>query len=108
MVLRGARLILVPAAFNMTTGPTHWSLTFRARALDNQCFLVGTSVARDPDFSYVAYGHSIITDPWGAVISETNEQPGCVITDIDLSETDRIRRQLPLLSARRPELYETS
>lgn len=65
MCLRGAKVIFVPAAFNMTTGPAHWELLFRQRAVDNQCFTVGVSPARDEQGSYVAYGNSIAVDPWG-------------------------------------------
>ena len=105
MVLRGAQIILVPAAFNMTTGPAHWDVMFRSRAIDNQCFMVGTSPACDMDFTYHAYGHSIAVSPWGTVLSEMDEKEGAALTDIDLSEIARIRRQLPLLSARRTDLY---
>lgn len=106
MVQDGAKLILVPAAFNMTTGPAHWEVMFRSRAIDNQCFVAGTSDARDPDFSYVAWGHSMVVDPWGTVVSELDEKPGIAITEIDLGYVDQIRAQLPLLSARRTDLYE--
>ena len=106
MALRGAKAVLVPAAFNMTTGPAHWELTFRARALDNQCYYVGTSPARDPEAGYVAWGHSIVTSPWGEVLGELDEKEGVLLTEIDLSYADKVRRELPLLSARRPEVYK--
>ena len=67
MTLRGARVLFVPAAFNMTTGPAHWELLFRQRAVDNQVFTVGTSPARDESASYHAWGHSIVCDPWGSI-----------------------------------------
>ncbi|MDO4478828.1 MAG: carbon-nitrogen hydrolase family protein [Lachnospiraceae bacterium] len=105
MVQQGARVILVPAAFNMTTGPAHWTLNFRSRALDNQCFMVGTCTARNEKAGYVAYGHSIITSPWGDVVSEMDERAGGKITDIDITECERIRVQLPILSARREDVY---
>ncbi len=76
MALEGAKLIFVPGAFNMTTGPAHWSLSFRMRAVDNQCFMVGCSPARDVSASYVAYGHSMVCDPWGNVVAEADEKPG--------------------------------
>ena len=103
--LEGAQLFLVPAAFNMTTGPAHWELMFRSRAVDDQMFVVGTSDARDMNASYHAWGHSMIVDPWGTVISEMDENPDARVTEIDLAQVDRIRRQLPLLSARRDDLY---
>ena len=108
MALEGARLILVPAAFNMTTGPAHWTLHMRARALDNQCFVAATSVARDMEASYHAWGHSMVTDPWGSVISELDERAGSLLTDIDFGRVEEVRAQLPLLSARRTDLYDLS
>ena len=65
MTLRGARMILVPAAFNMTTGPAHWELMFRGRAVDNQCYMIGTSDARDEQAGYISWGHSLVVSPWG-------------------------------------------
>lgn len=105
MALKGAKLILVPAAFNMTTGPAHWQIMFRSQALNNQCFVAGTSPARDEASSYVAWGHSLLVSPWGDIIKEIGEKEGFQITEIDLSEADRIRSQLPLLSARRTDVY---
>ncbi len=102
----GARLILVPAAFNTTTGPAHWELNFRSRALDNQCFYAGTSVAQDLSASYHAWGHSLAVSPWGNVLGQLDEKPGCLVTELDLDDADDIRAQLPLLSARRHDLYE--
>ena len=65
MTLRGARTILVPAAFNMTTGPAHWELMFRGRAVDNQCYMIGTSDARDEQAGYISWGHSLVCHPGG-------------------------------------------
>ena len=107
MALRGAQVLFVPAAFNMTTGPAHWQLLFRQRAVDNQCFTVGTSPARDEKASYVAWGHSIVCDPWGSVVSELDEGEHVAVIDLDLSRVSAIRRQLPIMSARRTDLYET-
>ena len=107
MVLRGAKMILVPAAFNMTTGPAHWDVMFRGRAVDNQCFVAGTSSARDTGASYVAWGHTLLVSPWGDVIEEMEGEEGYIIHDVDLKEADSIRRQLPLLSARRTDIYQS-
>jgi len=104
--LEGARVIFNPAAFNMTTGPAHWELGFRQRAIENQIYMVGTSTARDPDAGYVSYGHSIITDPWGNILMQMDEKPGVTITELDLDYIDVIRAKLPLLSARRTDIYE--
>lgn len=105
MTRQGARIIAVPAAFNMTTGPAHWELLFRQRAVDNQIFTIGVSPARDPQASYVAYGHSMAADPWGTVLCQAEDQPAVLYTDLDLDRVGAVRRQLPILAARRPELY---
>lgn len=106
LALGGARAIIVPAAFNMTTGPAHWELLFRQRAVDNQLFTVGTSPARDDQASYIAWGHSVVCDPWGSVLTQLDETEGVAVTELDMSRVDAVRRQLPILSARRTDLYE--
>ena len=108
MALRGAKVLFVPAAFNMTTGPAHWELLFRQRAVDNQCFTVGVSPARDETASYHAYGNSIAVDPWGAVLCRAGAEETTLYADLDLSRLDSIRRQLPILSARRTDLYQVT
>ena len=105
MVDGGAKLILVPAAFNMTTGPAHWELLFRQRAVDNQVFCVGTSPARDEAASYHAWGHSIVTDPWGRVVTQLEEGEALRTVELDLELADQIRAQLPLLAHRRKDVY---
>jgi len=106
MCLRGAKAIFVPAAFNMTTGPAHWELLFRQRAVDNQCFTVGVSPARDETAKYVAYGNSLAVDPWGTVLTRADSEDTILYADLDLSRIDAVRQQLPILSARRTDLYE--
>lgn len=105
MVDGGAKLILVPAAFNMTTGPAHWELLFRQRAVDNQVFCVGTSPARDEAASYRAWGHSIVTDPWGRIVTQLEEGEALRTVELDLELADQIRAQLPLLAHRRKDVY---
>ena len=106
MTLRGARMILAPAAFNMTTGPAHWELLFRQRAVDNQCFTLGCAPARDEQGSYVSYGNSIAVDPWGTVLCRADEKETILYADLDLARVKAVRQQLPILSARRTDLYE--
>lgn len=105
MVDQGAKVILVPAAFNMTTGPAHWELLFRSRAVDNQVYTVGTAPARDLTSSYHSWGHSIVCSPWGEVLSEMDEAEGVAITSLDLDRLETVRRELPLLSHRRTDIY---
>lgn len=104
--LSGAEVIIVPAAFNMTTGPAHWQMSFKARALDNQVFMLGCSPARDETGPYVSYGHSIIAAPWGNVLAELDENEGLLLCQIDLGSVKSIREQLPLLKSMRKDLYE--
>jgi omega-amidase len=106
LVRKGAEYIFVPAAFNQTTGPLHWELLFRARAVDNQCYFFGTSDALDETASYHAYGHSLAVDPWGKVLGMLGEEPGMLLTEIDAKKIREAREQLPVLSARRTDLYE--
>jgi predicted amidohydrolase len=105
MVDAGAKVILVPAAFNMTTGPAHWELLFRQRAVDNQVYTVGVAPARDPSASYQSWGHSIVCSPWGEVLMQADEKESVAITSLDLDRVDEIRRQLPLLLQRRTDVY---
>lgn len=106
MSLNGVKIIIVPAAFNMTTGPAHWELLFRVRALDNQVYMIGTAPARDENASYVSYGNSIITDPWGDIVGKLDENEGILIKEIDLERVDKIRKQLPILKHLREDLYQ--
>ena len=106
MALEGARVLLAPAAFNMTTGPAHWELLLRQRAVDNQCFTVGTSPARDESASYVAWGNSMVCDPWGTVLHCCGVGEEVAVTELDMTRIDAVRRQLPILSARRTDVYE--
>ncbi|OAT79446.1 carbon-nitrogen hydrolase family protein [Desulfotomaculum copahuensis] len=105
MALKGAKLIVIPAAFNMTTGPAHWELIFRTRAVDNQVYFIGASPARDVRAAYVAYGHSLVVDPWGRIVSGAGEAEEVVLADIDLDLVEKVRQDLPLLRHRRLDLY---
>ena len=101
----GAKIIIVPAAFNMTTGPLHWELLFRARALDNQIFLIAASQARNHSSNYISYGNSLICDPWGKVLQRISEKEEILSSKINLSEIDKVRNQIPVLRHLRKKLY---
>lgn len=105
MALKGARAIIVPASFNMTTGPAHWELLFRQRAVDNQLHTIGVAPARDVDGPYVSYSNSMVCSPWGEVLARADIEPKVMVVDIDLDRNEAIRDQLPLLNARRTEVY---
>ena len=106
MVNDGARIVFVPAAFNMTTGPAHWELSFRTRALDNQIYMVGCAPARDVSAGYISWGHSIVTDPWGRVIDMLDEKKGILLAELDMDYEEQVREELPLLKSRRKDIYQ--
>lgn len=102
---KGCKLIVYPGAFNMTTGPAHWELLQRARALDNQMFIATCSPARDEKASYQAWGHSSVINPWGVVIATTDHAAGVVFSDIDFEKVDEVRAGIPIRNQRRDDLY---
>ena len=106
MVNDGAKVIFVPAAFNMTTGPAHWELSFRTRALDNQIYMVGCAPARDVSAGYISWGHSIVTDPWGRVTGMLDENEGILLAELDMDYEEQVREELPLLKSRRKDMYK--
>lgn len=106
MVEKGAEILFYPGAFNLTTGPAHWELLFRSRALDNQVYCIGVAPALDKSASYNSYGHSIITNPWGEVVAEGDYGEELIIAEIELDEIKRVREELPLLKNKRNDIYE--
>lgn len=105
MTFEGAEVIIYPGAFNMTTGPAHWELNFRGRALDNQVYTIGVAPARDYNSTYHSYGNSIVVSPWGNVINRMDEKEGYIIQEIDLEYVTKIRKELPLLKHLRNDIY---
>lgn len=108
MAAEGAQVIIAPGAFNMTTGPAHWELHFRGRAVDNQVYTIGVAPARDMDFSYHSYGNSIIVSPWGDVVGRMDEKEGYMLREVDLDDVRKVREQLPLLKHVRKDIYTLS
>ena len=105
-VSKGAKILFYPGAFNMTTGPAHWELLFRARALDNQVFCIGVAPALNENASYHSYGHSIAVNPWGEVICQLGQKEELKIIEIDLDEIKKVREEIPVLKNKRNDLYE--
>jgi len=108
MVEEGAKAIIVPAAFNMTTGPAHWEVMFRSRAIDNQVYTIGTAPSRDVDSCYTSYGNSIIISPWGEIVLRMDEKEGLALETLDFDYVEKVREQLPLLVQRRKDIYRLS
>lgn len=102
----GAELVTLPAAFNMTTGPAHWEISLRMRAVDNQIYMAAASPARDESQSYVSYANSMIVDPWGKVLENADTDEKIIYSDIYRKRVYEIREQLPLLKHLRKDLYK--
>jgi len=107
LALAGASVVAVPSAFTATTGPSHWEVLLRARAIEDQVFVIAAGqVGRLPPGMPDGHGHSMIVDPWGEVLAErTDPSPGVVTADLDFERQRRIRLELPVLAHRRPGTY---
>jgi predicted amidohydrolase len=107
--LRRARIVALPAAFTAPTTRDHWEALVRARAIENQVFLVAPNQVGAHPGGHRSGGNSLIVDPWGTVIGRADgETPGYVVAELDFDHQDDVRRRMPLLSHRRPQLYHRS
>ncbi|MTD44190.1 carbon-nitrogen hydrolase family protein [Conexibacter sp. W3-3-2] len=105
LTLRGARILLVPSAFTLATTREHWEPLLRARAIENQCFVLAANQVGEHAPGLRTGGRSTIVDPWGVVLAQQPDREGHVLADLDLDGQDRIRRDLPVLHHRRPHAY---
>jgi len=103
---RGAEVIFVPAAFTLFTGKDHWEPLLRARAIENQAYVVAAGQIGDKPDSVPKYGKSMVIDPWGSVIARASDQPGMTTADLDPEYFAEIRRELPSLKHKRHDLYD--
>jgi deaminated glutathione amidase len=94
---RGARVLVVPAAFTVPTGEAHWHVLLRTRAIENQCIVIAAAQSGRHNEKRASFGHSMIIDPWGRILDELPEGEGLVMSEIDLEEQDKTRRQLAVL-----------
>ncbi|KAL4913778.1 carbon-nitrogen hydrolase [Aspergillus aurantiobrunneus] len=101
----GAFALIYPGAFNTTTGPLHWQLLARARAVDNQTYVALCSPARDMNATYHAYGHSLVADPSAKVLSEAEESENIIYADLDNETIQSVRKGIPIYTQRRFDLY---
>jgi len=106
LALRGARLIAVPAAFTAATGRDHWEVLLRARAIEDQVFVLAPNQVGKAPPHFESYGRSMIVDPWGVVLATAADGECFVAADLDLAAQERVRRALPSLANRRPSAYE--
>jgi predicted amidohydrolase len=106
LTLRGARIITVPSAFTERTGRDHWEPLLKARAIENQVFIIAAAQIGDAPPNYRSYGRSVIIDPWGVVMTEAPDTEWYATADLDFPIQDQMRRSLPSLSHRRPDAYQ--
>lgn len=95
MVLKGAEIFTVPAAFTAVTGAAHWEVLLRARAIENLCFVLAPNQCNHHENGRHTYGHSMVIDPWGKILAQAGEKPDLVIADIELSYLKLLREQFP-------------
>ena len=105
MANRGAHVLVYPGAFNTVTGPLHWELLQRARAVDTQCFVLTCSPARMEGASYQAWGHSTAVGPFAEILATADERPTTVTATMEMEDIARRRRNMPLEHQRRGDLY---
>jgi predicted amidohydrolase len=105
LAVEGAQVVSVPAAFTMTTGRDHWEVLLRARAIENQLYVVAANQYGREGRGLESYGRSMIVDPWGVVLARVPDGEGVAVADIDLETVTRVRRMLPSLANRAPVAY---
>ncbi|MGH7927058.1 MAG: carbon-nitrogen hydrolase family protein [Candidatus Binatia bacterium] len=101
LAAKGADLIFVPSAFTAFTGQAHWEPLLRARAIENQTYVIAPDQFGTSPKSFETHGHSMIVDPWGKVIAELPDGPGVITAEIDLDYLAKVRSELPALKHRR-------
>ncbi len=107
----GAEVILIPAAFTRTTGQAHWEVLVRARAIENEAYVVASATVTSDDAvasGFETYGHALAVGPWGEVLADLGEAPYAVrVIELDLDKVAQIRAKLPVLNVSRPEVYSS-
>ena len=94
----GARILAIPSAFTFPTGEAHWDVLIRARAIENQCYVIAPAQFGPNVHGFSDYGNSMIVDPWGRVLARASDQEGVVVAPIDMDYLERVRRELPSLA----------
>ncbi len=105
LMLAGAEILTVPAAFTAATGKDHWEPLLRARAIENQAFVIAPNQIGTHANGTVSHGRSMIVDPWGVVLAQAPDEETVIVADLDFALLARVRDHLPALRHRRPEVY---
>ena len=105
IALEGARLVAVPSNFTLHTGRDHWEVLVRARAIENQLYVVAPAQVGEPVHGRASYGRSLVVDPWGTVLAQAPDEETVIVADLRAARVDEVRDRLPVLRHRRPEAY---
>ncbi len=105
LAVLGARILLVPAAFTLATTRDHWEILLRARAIENQAFVLAANQVGEHPAHQRSGGRSMIVDPWGIVLAQAGDGEGHIVADLDMGSQRAMRERLPSLANRRPEAY---
>jgi predicted amidohydrolase len=105
LAVRGARVLVVPSAFTLATTREHWEILVRARAIENQCFVIAANQVGEHAEGIRSGGRSMIVDPWGVILAQAPDRETHVTADLDFTAQDRVRADLPALANRRPQAY---
>jgi len=108
LVNRGAKVIVVPAAFAETTGQVHWQPLLQARAIENQVYILAAAQTGEHANERHTHGHSMVIDPWGRIIQDAGKQPGVTLVDIDLALVDEIRQKMPVFSHKCSDIVDNT
>lgn len=103
---QGADIIVVPAAFTVPTGRAHWQSLLRARAIENQVYIIAPAQCGTHSNGRITWGHSLCIDPWGEIISEIENEPGNIYCPVELQKLAEIRHKMPVLKHQRPASYK--
>lgn len=98
---QGAEILTVPSAFTKVTGEAHWEVLLRARAIENQCYVLAANQGGVHNATRETWGHSMIVDPWGRVLARVEKGEGVAVAELDLGELHALRGRMPIQSHRR-------
>lgn len=105
MTLAGAKIICIPSSFTADTGKKHWETLLRARAIENEVYIIAANQI-GKKVNMEAYGESMIVDPWGNIIARSNKKIGVTVAEVDLKYLETVRSKMPVLSNRRTDVYQ--
>jgi predicted amidohydrolase len=105
LAVRGAQLLVVPSAFTLPTTRDHWEVLVRARAIENQCFVIAPNQVGNHPGNLRSGGRSLIVDPWGLVLASAPDVESAIVAELDFSILREVRQRLPSLARRRPDAY---